>query len=364
MIRILLAAIAGIIIAQGTGRFLLTPVLPAMQAAGGLDDAAAGAIGAANFAGYLAGAVAATVIALSARQMIVFGSLLVIIGTVATAWHQDLWLMGRAVAGFGGALVFVAVGSAAPTMLEAIGRRDRVLHIYTGVGIAIAGTGALALAVGPDADRVWFASAILAVLLVPLAAVLQAPAPRRAGGHGPVLTPAMVRVVGAYGCLSFGFGAGGTFFVRVFAGGDPTAATLAWIAAGFVMAPSVLVWAGLAQRFGGMRMLVPVQALHALGLGIAVVSTAPIPAAIAGFLLGGTFMGATALCLARVRALAPDRGQTAIAVATVVFGVGQVLGPLAAGPLMDATGSPAAAFGLAAAVTLIGALLVLPDRNT
>ncbi len=363
MILILAAAIAGIIIAQGTGRFLLTPLLPAMQAAAGLDDAAAGAIGAANFAGYLAGAVVATALAASARTMILGGGVLVILGTLATAWDPSAWLIGRFVAGFGGALVFVAVGSAAPAMLEAIGRRDRVLHIYTGVGIAIAGTGALALVLGPNQDRVWFASAVLAAVLLPLAAVLKAPPPSRGAGQGKVLSAPMVRVIAAYGCLSFGFGAGGTFFVRVFAAGDATVATLAWIAAGIVMAPSVLFWARLAQRVGGMRMLIPVQGLHALGLAIACVSTAPLPAALAGFLLGGTFMGSTALCLARVRALAPEQGQRALALATVIFGIGQVTGPLAAGPLMDATGTPAVAFALAAFVTLIGAVVVVPDAR-
>ena len=52
---IALAAIAAIAIAQGVGRFALTPLLPDMQAAAALGFGGAGLVAAANFAGYLAG---------------------------------------------------------------------------------------------------------------------------------------------------------------------------------------------------------------------------------------------------------------------------------------------------------------------
>ncbi|TAD86674.1 MAG: YbfB/YjiJ family MFS transporter [Alphaproteobacteria bacterium] len=361
---VLAAAIAAMTIAQGVGRFILTPLLPAMQQAGGLDAAAAGLVGSANFAGYLAGALVATALPVRARSLVLGGGVLVVIGTLLTAADPAWWLIGRAIAGFGGAFVFVACGSAGPAMLERAGRPERVLHIYTGVGVAIAGTGLLALIAGPAADRVWLLAGVLALVLLPLAALLDAPAPKLGTTMaGSVAVGPLLRVLVAYGAVSFGFGAGGTFFVRVFSGGDALVATLAWIAAGVIMAPSVLIWARIATRHGPSRAVVMTGVIHALGLGIAVISTAPIPATVAGVLLGASFMGVTALCLGRVRAYAPGHGQRAIAVATVVFGIGQVVGPLVAGPLLDATGTPAAAFGLAAFITLAGALTVLPDAR-
>ncbi len=53
------AGILALAAAMGIGRFAYTPILPAMLDAGGLDTAAVGVFASANYAGYLAGALAA-----------------------------------------------------------------------------------------------------------------------------------------------------------------------------------------------------------------------------------------------------------------------------------------------------------------
>src|SRR5215204_1132884 len=52
----LLGGILALAAAMGIGRFAYTPLLPAMQQAAGLDPTQAGLLAAANYAGYLAGA--------------------------------------------------------------------------------------------------------------------------------------------------------------------------------------------------------------------------------------------------------------------------------------------------------------------
>jgi cyanate permease len=78
---------------------------------------------------------------------------------------------------------------------------------------------------------------------------------------------------------------------------------------------------------------------------------------VAAVLLGGTFMGITALGLIAARALAAENERQALAKITAAFGLGQAIGPVVAGYGFDITGSfllpsMVAALGLVVATIL------------
>jgi len=75
-------------------------------------------------------------------------------------------------------------------------------------------------------------------------------------------------------------------------------------------------------------------------------------------LLGGTFVGLTALGLAGARRLAPANPRPVLAVMTAAFGLGQIIGPALAGSLSEQYGGFAVPSLLAAAALLVAAVIV------
>jgi hypothetical protein len=79
----------------------------------------------------------------------------------------------------------------------------------------------------------------------------------------------------------------------------------------------------------------------------------------ASALLGGTFMGLTALGLARARQFAPTNPRPLLARMTAAFGLGQIIGPSLAGYLFGLTGGFATPSFLAAGALVAAAGIVL-----
>ena len=359
---LLAGAVAATAVAQGVGRFALTPLLPDMRIAADLDAARAGALASANFAGYLA---ASLWVALrtaegrlgSART----GLALVLLGTFAMALGTSytLWLGARLVAGFGGAMLFLGG-------LDAYARGARSAadtRPFTGVGIGLALTGAAMLPLLPDWRAGWLSAGILAAAAA--WPILRLP---QGGGRGAIANERAPRVSGpflrlgvSYGLWGFAFGAGATFFVNVIAAGEARAATLAWIVAGVCSAPSVLLWSYAARRWGMTASLLAANAVHTASLLLLALDPRPVSAAIAGVGFGATFIGVTSLALARARTLEPESPRRAAGWMTVLFGLGQVFGPTAIGALGVLAGSLAHGLLGAAAAGAVAVVLLIPD---
>ncbi|GGN42190.1 YbfB/YjiJ family MFS transporter [Streptomyces fuscichromogenes] len=331
---------------MGVGRFVYTPVLPLMHAQAALSAGAGADLATANYAGYLIGALAGTFVPRLVRSSAVLrGSLLALIATLAgmPLTHSTTgWLLLRLGAGAFSAMIFV---TAASSLLSRL--REHPAHLPgwafggVGAGIALSGVLVLVLRTVGNWQTAWWASAALAAVLTlgawglrpeptPLP-VPSAPAPR-AGSSGPRTHRWFGALFASYTLEGIGYIIAGTFLVAAINQTSPGwIGSGAWVLVGLAAVPSAALWAGLGRRWSRPDLLLAALGVQAVGIALPALVGGVAPALISAVLFGATFIGVSTLALGTGTHL---RFPRAVALLTAGYSGGQILGPLAATPLL------------------------------
>ena len=336
-----LAGVVALAVAMGIGRFAFTPLLPLMLRDGLIDAATGAEWAAANYAGYLLGALSAARLGIGPLRLLRAG-LVVVVATTPVMAVVEGPLAGALLRGAAGvASAWVLVGGSSWCLAELARRHAAALGgwIYTGVGLGIALTGLLTwLAGGLDSRHLWLALGALAalgttvVLAAQRGATASAPTTpvhraRRAdgseGGHGSL--------VAAYGCFGFGYIVPATFLPAMAREqvADPLVFGITWPLFGFAAALSVALAAHRLSHLPRRHLWAVAQATMALGTALPLLSHALWSLATSAVLVGGTFMGATMAGLQLARERVPLDPIPLLARMTSAFAAGQIAGPLA-----------------------------------
>jgi predicted MFS family arabinose efflux permease len=348
---------------MGIGRFAYTPLIVVMRADAGLSVAFAGILASVNLAGYLAGALLA-MHPTSGRYRVALvrgGSVAVVVLTAAMALPSPVWLCARFFTGVASGLVFVLVVSLLLDESAKLRSRYGIPVLFSGVGcgIAFAGAGVPLLAAHGGSRVVWLGLAAFSALALagtlPLLRTSDAPSDER-----PVTAARDDASAFAWLCVLYGIeGAAyiipATFLVAMIAETSSIAryAAAAWVLVGLVAAPSVLVWRMLADRIGLAPAFLWACFAQVVALVAPLVIPAPLGVAILAAGLGGTFIAIAALGTAFGRHLRPANSNGAIGLLTVLYGAGQIVGPLAATQVALRSGSYRTALPLAAVPLLL-----------
>jgi len=370
-LRLLVGGGAALAAAMGIGRFAYTPILPAMEAVAHLDTKQAGLLASANYAGYLAGALATAAIPRAARGRVLVVSLLAVVATTALmagTTSRAAWGAIRFLAGLASAGVFVLASGVVLDALRRQGRSSLSGWLFSGVGVGIALSGTVVRVAGGALGwrGEWLALALLAAVALypsgrwlPLAhdgaapTALGRPIPDRGA------RAALALLLVAYLLEGTGYIVTGTFLVAIvdrmrgLGGFGPSV----WIVVGLAAAPSGVVWAGLAARIGHARALTLAYAAQACGIGLPLLG-GPGPALLSAVLFGGTFIGISALTFTLAGQIAPGRSSGSIGWLTAGYGLGQIAGPLLAGVVAGRTHTFGPALAAATAIVLLGGILV------
>jgi predicted MFS family arabinose efflux permease len=97
---------------------------------------------------------------------------------------------------------------------------------------------------------------------------------------------------------------------------------------------------------------------NAVGAAMPLLGHSPVVLGISAAVFGVAFFAVVAATTAFVRFNYPQPAWSkAIAIVTIVFGIGQTLGPIVVGAITDATGSLTSALVVSAATLALGAVL-------
>ncbi len=361
---------------MGFGRFSYTPILPGMMADLHLTASDAGLIASANFAGYLAGAfLASGPFGRGRERLVVFLSLAataLLLAAMALAHGLFAFMVIRFLAGLASAMGLVFTSA---LVLGAAAHSPRVQSMhFGGVGFGIALSAFVSFvavplsgAVEPHWRAEWLTGgAFVAVAALMIALLLPKPLVHAAAAKAepPLLwTVAMLRLTLSYALFGFGYVVAATFLVTMARAGASghSVEFLAWLLAGLAGMGSLFLWQPLKVRLGtetAYRLALCAEALGSVAMVLLPAASAPI---IGGILFGATFLVVTAYALQIGRVYSPDSPRRVMGLMTAGFGVGQIIGPVAAGLLVDLTGTYLVAGLMAAGVLALGGLLA-PGR--
>ena len=344
---VVVCGILALAMAMGVGRFAFTPLMPLMMRDGTLSAAAGAEWAAANYVGYLVGALTAARFSARPRQGLLLALLGVALSTLAVAGLDEASVMAgsvlRAASGIFSAWALVCTSSWG---LAELARRQVPQWgswIYTGVGVGICLAGVLAwLGGGQPARWLWVELGLLAFLggvlvwrwAAPQVPVLASPAVTQAKGTAhpapSSVPPGQLPLVLCYGTFGFGYIVPATFLPAMARQqvSDPLVFGLAWPLFGLAAALSVVGAARWLSAWPRRRVWALAQGTMALGTALPIVSLSLWTLAASAVLVGGTFMVATMAGLQLAREQAPLNPTPLLARMTVAFAMGQIVGPV------------------------------------
>ncbi|PKB20081.1 YbfB/YjiJ family MFS transporter [Janthinobacterium sp. 64] len=366
-LRAAIAAAVILAIGMGFGRFAFTAIYPHMVAEGILSLRDGSLAASANYAGYLLGAILAMrARAHNAHQLCLWSVAGTALCLGVLALTMPVWLIVtvRGVAGVFSALAMVAA-SLWLLVQRGHGRGTPLLYAGVGAGIAVsAELLVLASQLGWHSAGMWLllagVTALLGLAAAPAIAAsgqatLDVPAQVGAIALAPVAPWPLVLI---YGLAGLGYIVTATYLPVLVGTALPGLNSAhVWAVFGLGAAPSCFLWHRLHERFGTRQVLRLNLLLQALGVALPVLAPSAAGYLLSAILVGGTFVGTVTVAMPAAQRAAVKAGTSMMAVMTVVYGVGQIVGPVLAGSLYAQSHSFNSAL-LAAAGALLLAIVV------
>lgn len=361
---------------MGIGRFVYTPVLPFMEEALGLTKPQAGIIASVNFLGYLLGALAAAWSGLpGSRRGWLLGALAVsavTTGAMGLTTSMAIFLGLRFAGGVASAFVLVFASALVLDRLAVSGRPGLSAIHFAGVGVGVAVSAVVVSSLsagGADWQAQWIVSG--AAALLGFAAVMWL-VPSETGPERPVAANQsagsdrrLVALIVAYGLFGFGYVITATF-VSTMVRTVPELQSIepvVWLVFGLAAIPSIALWTWIGRRWGNDRSFALACIVEGIGVALSVLTTNVVVVLLGAALLGGTFMGITALGFIIARGLSAGDPRRSLALMTAAFGLGQMIGPTFAGVTYRFGDSFLLPSLVAAAALLVAACLVMTLRS-
>ncbi|NYH15733.1 YbfB/YjiJ family MFS transporter [Paraburkholderia bryophila] len=339
-----LAGLCGSLVAIGLARFAYTPLIPSLIQAHWFTSSQAVTLGAANFAGYLVGALIGRPLASALSNRSALRLLMVIVTAAFFACAYPLsisWFFGwRLLSGISGGAIMVLVATSILPHIPAPRRGFVSGMIFLGLGLGIAASGTLIpqlLHFG--LQTTWIGLGVVALVLTavswfgwpstnPPAPVASSAAHHAARPHGLTL-----RVLYAqYAANALGLVPAMVLLVDYVARGLGRGAAIGadyWVLYGVAAIVGPVLCGNVADRIGSGKAYRLALFLQALAVAMLALSGSTVALVIATVILGIFTPGIVTLALGRIHELVPHdhtEQRAAWSRATTAFALFQALG--------------------------------------
>lgn len=371
--KTLVGGVVMLIIAMGIGRFSYTSILPLMQSQAHLSVTESGYLAGSNNMGYLIAAFGAGFITWGTRRAyhlrIQLVLCIILTGLMGITSSFLWWMILRFLAGFSSGLIFVLSSSLVLDALFSDKREKWAGIFYGGVGIGIVLAGLLTPVLSFFTWRgTWIGLLIISIILIiPVWSFIRdkEPKPITKNAESQSSSAENPAIFGwllvAYGLEGLGYIVSATFLVAMVKQMPQVSsfADYSWIIVGIAAVPSSVIWSWWASKAGYIKPLIIALILQAVGVILPVWLPNIFGVTLGSILFGGTFMGISMLALAAARMSRPFSSNRAIALMTGFFGIGQIIGPIGAGIVLEVAHSYSLSLLLATLVLVAAAIILL-----
>ena len=358
----------------GLARFAYTPLLPALVNGDWFIASQAAYLGAANLAGYLAGAVVARTIAArcTTRLTLRGGMLLASVAFFACAqpWIFEWFFIWRFLAGASGGVLMVLAAPAVLPFVSAhrIGLAGGLIFTGVGLGIAISGT-VVPVTLSWGLTETWVSLGLLSALLT-LIAWNGWPADGASNiantvASRPPSSPALKSLYLEYGLNAFGLVPHMVFWVIFIAQGlnqGIGVGSFHWVLFGIGALAGPVTAGYLADRFGFLAVLRAGYLIQAVFIAALLVSDHVAVLVLSSLIMGAFVPVCTTLVLGRLRQLIPNDSASQTGGwrwATIAFALGQATGAYGLSYLFDRQGDYSVLFAVGAGALALSLALNL-----
>jgi MFS family permease len=369
---------------MGIARYSLTPMLPHMQAQLDLSQSTAGWLAGLNYWGYLTGLFIVWLVKdLRAKDFFYrYGLVVAALATAVMAAHdhQVVWFASRFFTGVASATGFMLSAGLILNWLHHNGYRQELGIHFSGIGLGIIVSALVVDATGLDSVFAvnwrlqWvILSAVGFLLLVPAIALLPVPKKDEVEmsrmddlGQNSTLPSKrwMLTMQAAYFCAGFSNTLNITF-TSLITELQPLEGfgEKMWLLVGISATLAAFLWDRLARRFGRLNMLKVAFAVGVIANITLATSFSLLSTAIAALLFGLAFIGIVSLTLSMVGRMYGLKASQVMAKLTLGYCIAQILSPIFAGFIAQATGSFILPLYIVSGIMIVGMICLLSIRN-
>lgn len=374
--KIQLACVTGGVITVGIARFAYTPMLPEMAEDIGITETIAGFLAAANYAGYLCGALLISFMHNLQLKITLYryGLIAAVVTTLCMALttNEWLWYLLRYVSGLSSAAGVLLGGGLLMHWLRHNNAKAELGIFFSSLGIGIVLTAITAQLIKIDYtwDQQWLIYGVLALVLI-IPVLFWFPNFSRSTSTTQNTdykeTQALpskqffLTLQAAYFCAGFGYVVTATFLIAIveLLPGMQGLGWIVWLLVGIAAAPGCWLWDIYVRKIGLWSSLFQAYILNMVSTALLLFDPSATVTYISAVLYGCSFIGIVSMTLSMVGRLYPDNASRSMSHLTFSYGLAQVIAPALVGIITEKSESFTNGLIITVIVMLIGVALLM-----